>query len=701
MKKILLTICLILLGFIIGIPASYAGYCLTTTETDNADEGGSLRHKIEVTYNTAGEFSTCTPPSNSGDLDHFEQVVIFATSEAGYSNNIEEITLRSEMIFNNSSLTISIGNWTPNAVSESDLDVTYSQDYIDAINAAGDYGLVVIDGNTNFEEEVLPIKCASGTSEVYFRNVAIHTNGVSEEELFDADNPDTACFRDAGAVYVCDGELDATIEPGQNGWCVSEDVIVDPNDIDDDGDGLSENEGDCDDTDPNNYPGNTERCDGQDNDCDNLVDDNDPDVVNQSTYYIDADGDGYGDAASTIDDCEQPSGYVEDNTDCDDGDGAVNPNAEEICDDGIDNNCDGSIDPESSCTPSGSDDDGDGYIDENDGGDDCDDNDAAVNPGASESSDEECDDGVDNDCDGNADSADSGCGDDSDVDDDGDGYTENEGDCDDDDSSVNPGAAEICDSGVDNDCDGEIDEVCSGETDADDDGDGYSEEGGDCDDTNAAISPDAIEECDSVDNNCDGEVDETCVGDLSVDDDGDGYCEDDDVCTDGSIPGDCDDANAEIYPSADEICDDGSDNNCDGVLGSASSGSTSISISTLAKMKAVIIHFNPGNENTDDGDITTPDDHDITRPDDRDITGGPYWGDFSADPGESKEEDDVEDLEAECLVNPDEPDEDTGGGCALITASHGQNANQIVLMLLGLFPLMVVGSFRFTNRAVK
>ncbi len=103
--------------------------------------------------------------------------------------------------------------------------------------------------------------------------------------------------------------------------------------------------------------------------------------------------------------------------------------------------------------------DGDGFSP--DGGDcgevDCDDTDPAVNPGATEI----CDDGIDNDCDGDIDAADSDCGDNC-TDADGDGYSPDGGDCgevdcDDTDATVNPGATEICDDGIDNDCDGDID----------------------------------------------------------------------------------------------------------------------------------------------------------------------------------------------------------------------------------------------------
>ncbi|MCK5681319.1 putative metal-binding motif-containing protein, partial [bacterium] len=101
-------------------------------------------------------------------------------------------------------------------------------------------------------------------------------------------------------------------------------AVTDPDDIDDDGDGFTENRGDCNDQDATIYPGAPEICgDGIDQDCDRR--DTACDQDEDDPYDVDNDGDG----------------FAENRGDCNDQDATIYPGAPEICGDGIDQNCDG------------------------------------------------------------------------------------------------------------------------------------------------------------------------------------------------------------------------------------------------------------------------------------------------------------------------------------------------------------------------
>ena len=386
-------------------------------------------------------------------------------------------------------------------------------------------------------------------------------------------------------------------------------------------DGTVDNAEDCDDASSDIHPDADEVCNSLDDDCDDLVDDEDGDLSGADTWYLDHDGDGFGDASVAVDACDAPSGYVDDASDCDDLSAAAYVGAEEVCD-GVDNDCDGTIDDAASDASTWyADSDGDGWGNPDaattaceapanhvDDASDCDDGDASVSPSASEV----CDD-QDNDCDGttDADAVDAATWY---ADDDGDGagdpastatgceapsgYVADDDDCDDTDADVHPSATETCDE-VDEDCDGDVDEAASDadtwHIDYDGDGfgsdaytldacdqpSGYVADADDCDDTDASVSPDGEELCDGLDNDCDGDIDEDEASDTTtwfLDGDGDGFGTPDDTWAACEVPSgyvatddDCDDDDAEVHPDAVETCD-GIDENCDGDADDGASG---------------------------------------------------------------------------------------------------------------------------------
>jgi hypothetical protein len=308
---------------------------------------------------------------------------------------------------------------------------------------------------------------------------------------------------------------------------------------------------DCDDADPLNFPGNTETCDGQDNDCGGDIDEG-----------FDADADG-------VTSCGPDGTPSTSDDDCDDSESLTFPGATEQCD-GADNDCDGAVPADEV------DGDTDGFME----CEDCDDTNVDTFPGAAEL----CD-GQDNDCNLAVPA--------SETDDDSDGTSECEGDCDDTDASLNtadldadgvntcdsdcddtdplnfPGNPEVCD-GQDNDCD-----LAVPANETDDDLDGTSECEGDCDDTDASLNtadedadgvntcdddcddddslnyPDNPEVCDGQDNDCFGGADADLAGEVDGDSDGSLSCDD------------CDDADPDNFPGNSEVCD-GQDNDCSG-----------------------------------------------------------------------------------------------------------------------------------------
>lgn len=328
-------------------------------------------------------------------------------------------------------------------------------------------------------------------------------------------------------------------------------------------DGYPTTDTDCDDTDSAINPGATETdiCDGIDTDCstggaadaseptstdcdgdmddDSVLDEDDCDPLDSgvgapsSGYYLDTDADGYG-GSSGVSACPA-DGYPTTNTDCDDGDATIYPGATEtsICD-GIDSDCStGTATDASELTDTAcdGDTDDDGVVD----ADDCDPNDPTVLGRSTYYTD------GDSDGYGDASAPVSACA--------TDGYPTTNTDCDDTDPTAFPGAREVCDGDLENCTVGVVDDGVTTTFYYDEDGDGYGTSAtteaceaagfytasvdGDCDDTDNAVNPDAVEDCENgVDDNCDDLTDDedtdSCVAEVVLDD-GDCVLEPDEV----------------------------------------------------------------------------------------------------------------------------------------------------------------------------
>ena len=350
-----------------------------------------------------------------------------------------------------------------------------------------------------------------------------------------ADTADTADTVDTAET----GDTADTADTADSG-----DTADTAGDVDGDQDGVTPNQGDCDDANGNAFPGNFENCDGADNDCNGAIDDGALDAV---TAYADADADGFGDAASASTVCTVGAGQVENGDDCDDTSALSYPGAAEVCDT-ADNDCNGIVDD--GAVDAGSyfaDTDGDGFGDAA----------AAMMACAAPA-----------------------------------GFVVDDSDCDDTTAGSFPGADELCD-GEDNSCDGIVDEDpldgTTAYTDTDGDGHGvlatafqtcvvgagFATLGDDCDDANVAVFPGADEYCNGVDDNCDATTDEATAvdaGTFYADTDSDGYgnaAAAQDACTQpvGYVTSatDCNDSAAGVNPGATEVCDASNvDEDCDG-----------------------------------------------------------------------------------------------------------------------------------------
>jgi len=222
------------------------------------------------------------------------------------------------------------------------------------------------------DEELAPITCGKG---VCVNTIVACVAGVpqicdpylgaTDESCDGLDNncngdlPADEEDADKDGQMACEGDCDDSdklIHTGAEELCDAIDSDCDDSLVDDFDNFDGDNEPDCTDLDDDNdnhldgvdcapqngdiYPGAAEVCDGLDNDCNNVVDDG---AGNCTTYYVDGDDDGWGSNVSKCV-CQPDETYKVTKTgDCNDGNGAVNPGAAEVCKNVVDEDCDGQL----------------------------------------------------------------------------------------------------------------------------------------------------------------------------------------------------------------------------------------------------------------------------------------------------------------------------------------------------------------------
>jgi hypothetical protein len=419
----------------------------------------------------------------------------------------------------------------------------------DACDPDDDNDFIYDDGSGNGVIGDRP--CASGQTVNCDDNCQFVAN---QDQLdTDGDGRGNACDLDDDNDGIPDTEDNCPLVPNVSQADYDRDGLGDACDPDDDNDGVPDNL-DCEPRNAGVYPGAQEFCDGLDNNCNGITDERD--AIGCQDYHRDQDRDTYGtDQVRCL--CAPSSDYTATRSgDCLDTNAAVHPAAVEICDDNLDNNCNGSQNDRDAigCSFYFTDSDNDGYgvapaaclcgpagAFTSPFGNDCNDLASDISPGRTET----CATPYDDNCDQDPNEEDAlGCQ----IlywDSDGDGFGTSDrkclcnpigryiareaGDCDDTLRTVNPSQREVCGNALDDNCDGRLDEE-GGEGCQryylDVDGDGFGQAGQwkclcgpsgqyrapetmqfDCNDQIPTINPGALEVCNGYDDNCNTLVD--------------------------------------------------------------------------------------------------------------------------------------------------------------------------------------------------
>jgi hypothetical protein len=337
-------------------PATNTTFCQGGSVVLNANTGTGLSYQW---YNNASAISGATSSSYTANASGSYTVIVTNTTTCSSTSNSIDVTTVANVNYFADADGDGFGD-AATLVSTCIQPQGYVTDNTDCNDNDSNINTAVTEVCNEIDDDCNGLTDDGLVFETYYADNDGDTYGDANNSIYECSQPsgyvtdnndcnDNNANQNAASSEICNGDdddCDGTIDNGitfldyyadadGDGFGAG-DVISSCTDL---GSGYTTNNTDCDDTNSNTNPSATETCNTIDDNCDGQIDEG-----IQTVYFIDNDGDTYGNPSVSILACTQPIGYTPDDNDCNDTDANINPGAEDIAGNGIDENCDGQID---------------------------------------------------------------------------------------------------------------------------------------------------------------------------------------------------------------------------------------------------------------------------------------------------------------------------------------------------------------------
>ncbi|MFZ5476634.1 MAG: Ig-like domain-containing protein [Myxococcota bacterium] len=326
------------------VATDYAGFQSSDTVRVSVDSPPTIRITSPATGDTLTSSTTVTASvSDDGDV---ETVRLYVDGDHEGSDESSPWSFRWDAcVARSGTYTLLARAYDDGGnIAEDEIEVT--------VDRPPEIELVELDGNAEPTQE-LSARVASDDAivDVVFTvdgaAIGTDTSGSAGSCELECSCEEYAVTWDASAAESGTYSVVATVTDAAGDTATARMSVEVDRDADGDGDDGEEWGGtDCDDDDASVHAGATETCDGRDEDCDGTTDEA---AAGAPTWYLDADGDGYGVEEATTADCAEPAGYAARADDCDDADASVYPGARDDTMNTVDDDCDGLADDDAYC----------------------------------------------------------------------------------------------------------------------------------------------------------------------------------------------------------------------------------------------------------------------------------------------------------------------------------------------------------------